>query len=63
LCAKCGIVAISGERAQGFVVDMRSCSSVGSIKLVNLLESFDIWSSQRKKNPLHKFESSTRTPR
>ena len=32
LCAKCGIVAIRGERAQGFV-DVRSCSSVGSIKL------------------------------
>jgi hypothetical protein len=32
LCTKWGIVAIRGERAQGFV-DVRSCSSVGSIKL------------------------------
>lgn len=27
------MVDMSGERAQGFVVDVRSCSNVGSMKL------------------------------
>ena len=27
------MVDISGERAQGFVLDVRSCSNVGSMKL------------------------------
>lgn len=30
-CAKCGIVAASGDSAHGFVLEVRSCSSVGSI--------------------------------
>jgi len=34
-CAKCGIVEMRGESAQGFVEDVRSCSSVGSITLYN----------------------------
>lgn len=33
VCMKCGIVEISGERAQGFVDDVRSCSKVGSTRL------------------------------
>ncbi len=31
---KYGMVAMSGERAQGLVPDARSCSSVGSMKLL-----------------------------
>jgi hypothetical protein len=30
---RCGIVEMSGESAHGFVLDERSCSSVGSIRL------------------------------
>jgi len=32
-CTKWGIVAISGERAHGFVSDIKSCSRVGSMYL------------------------------
>jgi hypothetical protein len=35
LCAKWGMVEISGERAHGFVGDARSCSSVGSTYFMN----------------------------
>jgi hypothetical protein len=33
VCVKCGIVEMSGERAHGFVDDVKSCSRVGSTKL------------------------------
>ena len=33
LCWKYGMVAMSGDRAHGFELDARSCSSVGSMKL------------------------------
>jgi hypothetical protein len=33
VCAKCGIVEISGDRAHGFVEEVRSWSNVGSIIL------------------------------
>ena len=33
LCSKYGIVAMRGERAHGFLLDARSCSKVGSMKL------------------------------
>lgn len=33
LWAKCGIVEMSGDRAQGFVCEVKSCSKVGSIYL------------------------------
>jgi len=33
LWAKCGIVEMSGDKAQGFVCEVRSCSSVGSMYL------------------------------
>jgi hypothetical protein len=61
LCAKCGIVEIRGERAQGFV-DVRSCSSVGSIKLYRAQLAFFLFSQVYERNSLHEFESSTRTP-
>jgi len=33
VCVKCGIVEMSGERAHGFVDDVKSCSRAGSTKL------------------------------
>lgn len=36
VCAKCGIVEIRGDSAQGFEEDVRSWSKVGSINFMNL---------------------------
>ena len=32
-CTKCGMVAMNGDSAHGFVGEVRSCSSVGSMNL------------------------------
>lgn len=39
-CTKCGIVAISGESAHGFVSDIKSCSKVGSTYLTIIISSY-----------------------
>ncbi len=39
LCVRCGIVDMNGESAQGFVLDVRSCSNVGSMKLWGCMTS------------------------
>ena len=43
LCSKFGMVAMRGERAHGFLLDARSCSKVGSMKLTGVAVSRQLY--------------------
>jgi hypothetical protein len=59
VCTKCGIVDTSGEKAHGFVLD-KSCSNVGSTKLVKGIKS-DV-KGVTLVGLLRELECGTRTP-
>ena len=54
------MVDMSGDRAQGFLLDVRSCSNVGSMKLG--LYDVSTASGRGQERLLHEFKSCARTP-